>query len=1487
VWDIEGVDSNGWKVIFSHHISADNLWVKGVWDSQELNPDNTTDMTRFSLLRDLEKFRRSSDGALELKACWPDSGFAQCMIWTQKLNPTMNPDSSNSLAHCLSCPYHDNDEDFKGLMYDGINRLLDGNPSGGDLEIGAHALRGGVGMNGPRAKNDDGVTEYPKIVELSVRPDTSGPACIDCLACYDSNGHAQTADWNGTKGLACPDYCLEYIESQQEWVGPSTTQTGAYNQNQTRAVRPRSFKRLMAPHQLVVMSQGLKEKACVTVDTVKRHGPDEGIKRNETICEGQAHEISSNMPEEPAFRVGGSKFDAFFVAPITANYTFNVRFDDGGELWLSENADPRQARRVVSTDYTVTKSTTDPEPHTSQSSAQYLADFGETATATATAAPSELCASWTNCAEGKCYRLFNGLLNYAAAENACSAYGGRLAIPRTAAQESAILQERKHNVWIGMDDRAREGEYRFSDGTIAGSCGSGAASCEGFENSVFAGQQPDDANGNENCVEIDGHNAFNDLICTASRRFICEIDGCHRARSTPPIPMKQGEVRYLEMLAINDADQAGSLLSLTIDQGGQQWTTSEVRGLSAEFFRLVRTDAPAIEVVVNKLTASTSLATFEYLESLTPTVTSVEPTSGLPGTTIIFTGTGFSRHKQLNRVVIGTADCDVMASNDTFIECKLPPASATAGRFLPKVTVFNEGRALIPVPGLCEYEVLMQIDDMQPRNGSVYGGMTLTLTGLGFATFGLHNQVTLTLVDTGSGLPSAQVEGTHDIYEDHVLWGRGDLAPTESEPYGPYNLTNVSEPLRTHEVLCVPRTVKNKECRYSEDDSGFECSQPIAYAYDDIRVRGDAEWFDFSSSTSIECVVESFRHGLPDMALAHVEVTVVNTSVLLDTEALVRDMESARLNFNCIELGHCIKKNIYGEDTSYFGAAWDRTGFTGATGASPHSFTFMDSATPVVYSLSPPFGMPGQLLSLRGKGLAPRGPQLETISNSAFSKILGTKDTNWYMDEFGFFAQPTAAVVTIGTYKCQIFFHNDTLVQCHVVYGDMYTPHDLKVAIDGYGNARADENFTFALNIYDITPKTGSLAGGTEITVHTSPLHSDSSLGKAIFGVWFIERNPNAGKILNEGISKFIADYFKLDIGIVCEGDQTVTLFEQEVKKALESTKHSISCTTTASDPDVWDSPKSVHDKRLVSWVIGEWNRDEIYSECFEQDINNCDFTYSAAFTPVLDLDWGQSQLLLSDYEVPGITEWSEETQAIVTTGTYTVTHGDRLVMSHSVSPLAGQTNCTNAESDPFMCFNWTVVTVDDITMTLNDGAMTNISLEVVEGSSVTLSATVGPDVPPAIDSQLDLTISPYGHGVVIVPGKPGENTFNVVPVVTAMSHDKGSTAGGLEVEFEGEALMQRLPYTLTVGNRTCEPLPTAANTTSTTRITCTTSRLLSRVTRTRGTSNPWTTKSMGSRRCAWRRPFTRPRCHRSPTGRRTPPLSTDRTSTPSPRPPT
>ena len=190
----------------------------------------------------------------------------------------------------------------------------------------------------------------------------------------------------------------------------------------------------------------------------------------------------------------------------------------------------------------------------------------------------------------------------------------------------------------------------------------------------------------------------------------------------------------------------------------------------------------------------------------------------------------------------------------------------------------------------------------------------------------------------------------------------------------------------------------------------------------DVRERERAFWFDFSTSTRIECVLESLAAPLADGALASVHVYVANASALLDAAGLAKDLAGARRNFNCATLSHCEALSAEGLPAGWFGAGWAYDGAAGSAAGGAAAFRFASAATPVVTGLFPARGMPGQLVDIRGRGLAAAGPQL---------------DTNWYMSEFGFFEQPKDVAVQLGTYQCKVAFANDTLIQCWAVYGAM------------------------------------------------------------------------------------------------------------------------------------------------------------------------------------------------------------------------------------------------------------------------------------------------------------------------------------------------------------------------------------------------------------------------------------------------------------------
>jgi hypothetical protein len=320
-----GVDSDGWKLIFQHDRTEGGKWPSTLWHSEE-------DAT-FSLLDDLERYRRNSDGRFEFKACWPGSGFTECQHWSQLMNPTLNKEDQNMHAQCINCPYTtdvdpDGGKDFRGLLYDGVNSLVKAHAGGNFMLFGSFNDKISGKFRGPQLLNDANIEEYTSEVQLFVRPSPEGEACISCRACYNEDGEVRMSIFHPSGGEpsfeapACPAYCLS-----------------------DNASKPRAIT-LQATHQLVIATGGLSEQPCLEVTS---YDSVEDSYFNRTVCEGKETLKRDSVPESMENgRLGGVRTEAFFVAPVTANYSFNTRYNDGGELWLSSNADKKGAQRIFS-----------------------------------------------------------------------------------------------------------------------------------------------------------------------------------------------------------------------------------------------------------------------------------------------------------------------------------------------------------------------------------------------------------------------------------------------------------------------------------------------------------------------------------------------------------------------------------------------------------------------------------------------------------------------------------------------------------------------------------------------------------------------------------------------------------------------------------------------------------------------------------------------------------------------------------------------------------------------------------------------------------------------------------------------------------------------------------------------------------------------------------------------------------------------------------
>ncbi|XP_035694513.1 uncharacterized protein LOC118428529, partial [Branchiostoma floridae] len=128
------------------------------------------------------------------------------------------------------------------------------------------------------------------------------------------------------------------------------------------------------------------------------------------------------------------------------------------------------------------------------------------------------CASGYQSHDGTCYRAYGDRKSYDDAKAKCAADGGRLVAPKTERLDTFIMGLVQANGggdhWIGLDDRASEGVWTFSDGTQMQNC----------DFKKWAPGEPNN-NGGQDCVQYwaGRSNRWDDDTCSRQKKFICQI----------------------------------------------------------------------------------------------------------------------------------------------------------------------------------------------------------------------------------------------------------------------------------------------------------------------------------------------------------------------------------------------------------------------------------------------------------------------------------------------------------------------------------------------------------------------------------------------------------------------------------------------------------------------------------------------------------------------------------------------------------------------------------------------------------------------------------------------------------------------------------------------------------------------------------------------------------------------------------------------------
>ncbi|KAJ7324378.1 hypothetical protein JRQ81_017398 [Phrynocephalus forsythii] len=115
--------------------------------------------------------------------------------------------------------------------------------------------------------------------------------------------------------------------------------------------------------------------------------------------------------------------------------------------------------------------------------------------------------------DGKIFKTDGSQGSYEASKATCFQAGGQLASPRSSAENAAVQQiVSRHNkaAYLGMNDIQTEGTFMYINGSEV-------------RYTNWANEEPNNAGGKEDCIEIYLDGKWNDRSCTERRLIVCEF----------------------------------------------------------------------------------------------------------------------------------------------------------------------------------------------------------------------------------------------------------------------------------------------------------------------------------------------------------------------------------------------------------------------------------------------------------------------------------------------------------------------------------------------------------------------------------------------------------------------------------------------------------------------------------------------------------------------------------------------------------------------------------------------------------------------------------------------------------------------------------------------------------------------------------------------------------------------------------------------------
>ncbi|CAF3592631.1 unnamed protein product [Rotaria sordida] len=219
--------------------------------------------------------------------------------------------------------------------------------------------------------------------------------------------------------------------------------------------------------------------------------------------------------------------------------------------------------------------------------------------------------------------------------------------------------------------------------------------------------------------------------------IVASIDGVGTAVSSPIIT----SIATISNVSPTSGSTYGGVL-LTINGNGFARLSSNIQvTIGSSTCSIVETTPGQVQCIVPTQGSNTSPATihvisngvtfpgsftFTYNSGVTPTITSIIPTSGTAGQTLTISGSNFVSGQ--TSVSIGGTTCTIVSVSSSSITCTI--SSSPAGSQPVIVSVSSVGKSNSNI----QFQYTLQVNSISPSRGSYGGGQLVTVNGDGFNT---------------------------------------------------------------------------------------------------------------------------------------------------------------------------------------------------------------------------------------------------------------------------------------------------------------------------------------------------------------------------------------------------------------------------------------------------------------------------------------------------------------------------------------------------------------------------------------------------------------------------------------------------------------------------------------------------------------------------------------------------------------------------------